>query len=381
MASVARYLATFYLGYFGLLGVLLPYLSLYFLDIGLTPYEIGVIMAVNPLVKIVAPSLWGWLADRRGARAALIRQACGGALVAFAAMLLVRDFWLIVAVMVVYSVFTSSILPLVEATAMEAADTGSLDYGRVRLWGSVGFIVLSLGMGPVLDVLPSVVVLWTIIGLLVFNLWSVRHLPDSRVEAHGGSRSLKPLLRPQVVAFYLVCTLMQASHGMFYGFYSVYLEGLGFARGTIGLLWAVGVMAEVMALRHSSGMLTRFGTVSLMRLALMLAVVRWGILSSTAAVVWLVTAQLLHSGSFGLFHAAAVTHTHRLIPTGLRTIGQSLYSSLSYGFGLTLGLYLCGTYYEQVGAPFLFGACALVALCAMGLSVLLKKTVSEIPSA
>lgn len=382
MPHVARHLATFYLGYFGLLGVLLPYLSLYLLDIGITPYQIGVIMAMTPLVKTVAPGLWGWAADRRGSRRALMRLACVGALLCFSLLLTVRDFLAIAAVMALYSVFTSSILPLVEATAMEAVDQHKVDYGRIRLWGTVGFIVLSLGMGPVLDVAPSTLVLWTILALLAFNLWSVHHLPDSHPAprpAGGGARRL--LTSRPVVAFYGVCLLMQASHGAYYGFYSVYLEGLGFARGSIGALWALGSAAEVAALLFTGRLLARMGTERLMLLALGLTVVRWGMLATGASLAWLLPAQLLHAASFGLFHVAAVTHTHRIIPPELRATGQSLYSSLSFGLGLTVAMYLSGTFYEAVGAPVLFAASAAVAAAALGLALTLGRVPKGEPEA
>ncbi len=371
MPATARHLATFYLGYFGLLGVLLPYLSLYFLDIGLSPYQIGILAAINPLVKTVAPSLWGVLADRRGQRRPLMRLACLGALISFCLMLVGTRFWWIVAVMVVYSVFTSSILPLVEATVMEAVDRLGVDYGRIRLWGSVGFIVATLVMGPVLDVLPSSVVLWIIILLLAFNAWSVWHLPDTPVHHQEGEQDgIRALLTSkQVILFYGICLLMQASHGAYYGFYSVYLEGLGFARGTIGMLWGLGVAAEVGLLMVSGPILARLGTRNMILIALGLTVIRWGVLSRTDTLVWLLATQTLHAASFGLFHVAAVTHTHRMVPSRLRATGQSLYSSLSFGFGLTVSMYLCGLYYEQLGAPALFAASALVALAATGLAL------------
>lgn len=378
MPHVARHLSTFYLGYFGLLGVLLPYLSLYLLDIGLTAYQIGVVMAMTPLVKTVAPSLWGWAADRRGSRRALMRLACVGALLCFSLLLTVREFLAIAAVMALYAVFTSSILPLVEATAMEAVDRHRVDYGRIRLWGSIGFIAFSLGMGPVLDVAPSVLVLWTILALLAFNLWSVYHLPDSepvqRTAAErtaGAARAF--LTRPGVLAFYGVCLLMQASHGAYYGFYSVYLEGLGFARSSIGLLWAVGVGAEVAAMLVSGRLLARLGTKRLMVLALALTVLRWWMLATGATLAWLLPAQLLHAASFGLFHVSAVTHTHRMMPASLRSTGQSLYSSLSFGLGLTVAMYLSGTFYDAVGAPVLFAASAAVAAAALGLALTLER--------
>jgi PPP family 3-phenylpropionic acid transporter len=378
MPNVARHLATFYLGYFGLLGVLLPYLSLYLLDIGLDPYQIGVVMAMTPLVKTVAPSIWGWAADRRGSRLALMRLACAGALATFGLLLAVRQFLWIAAVMALYAVFTSSILPLVEATAMEAVDRHRVDYGRIRLWGSVGFIVLSLGMGPVLDVAPSVLVIYTILAMLAFNLWSVTHLPDGQPTHRPTGGGVKALLtRRPVLAFYGVCLLMQASHGAYYGFYSVYLEGLGFSRTAIGLLWAVGVGAEVTAMLFSGRLLARLGTRRLMLLALGLTVIRWGMLATGASLAWLLPAQLLHAASFGLFHVSAVTHTHRIIPAPFRATGQSLYSSLSFGLGLTVAMYLSGYFYDAVGAPVLFAAAAVVA----ALAGILALTLEHAPAA
>ncbi|MDH5526292.1 MAG: MFS transporter [Nitrospirota bacterium] len=374
-----RNLAGFYLGYFGLIGVILPYLTLYLKDLGLTPYEIGIIMAINPMVKTVAPGIWGRLADHHGTRRPFLRGAGIGALVTFAAMLLVRDFWGIVLVMVLYSICTSSILPLVEATAMEMVDRLKIDYGKVRMWGSVGFIAASLGMGPVLDQTGSRVVLWAVLAFLAFNLWSMWLLPDSEAKPEGApTGGLWALLStPHVLAFYAVCMLMQGSHGTLYGFYSVWLEDLGYSRGTIGLLWAVAVGAEVTALMYSGPILSRFGTRRLMIAALALTVLRWGILAVTHQLGWLIAAQLLHAATFGLFHVAAVTHTHRMVPEHLRATGQSLYSSLSFGAGLTVGMYLSGTWYESLGAPALFAANAAVAVIALGLALVAARRPAE----
>lgn len=365
MPRTARHLSIFYLGYFGLLGVLLPYLSLYLLDIGLSPYQIGVVMAMTPLVKTVAPNLWGWLSDRTGSRRLFMRMAGLGGLACFSVMLGVRGFGEIVAVMGVYAVFTSSLLPLVEATSMEQVEHGGMDYGRVRLWGSIGFIGASLGMGRLLDNVPSVAVLWAIIGFLSFNAWSVFHLPGGHPAPHPGPRGAWRLFtsRP-VLAFYGVCMLMQASHGAYYGFYSVYLEGLGFPRAQIGLLWALGVAAEVAAMAFTGRLLRAMGTKWLLVLALSLTVVRWTVLASTAALGWLLAAQLLHAASFGLFHVAAVTHTHGLMPPALRATGQGLYSSLSFGLGLTVATYLSGALYAPLGAPTLFAMSAVAAAAA-----------------
>lgn len=374
MPHPARHLATFYLGYFGLLGVLLPYLSLYFLDIGLSAYQIGVIAAIPPLIKTVTPGLWGWLADRSGTRRTLMRIACSGALITFSLLLGVKTFVLIAVVMGLYAAATSSLLPLVEATAMEAVDRYGIDYGRMRLWGSVGFIVLSMALGPVLDRYPSILVLWVILALLAFNLWNVWSLPDTHPgpkEPHpGGIRAL--LASPPVLVFYGVCMLMQMSHGTFYSYFSVYLEGLDYSRRSIGYLWALGVGAEVVAMLFSGRLLRWMGTRRLMLLSLALTVVRWGVMASTHHIGWLIFGQGLHAFSFGLFHVSAVTHTHRIIPEAHRATGQSLYSSISFGLGITVGMYISALLYEQVGAPVLFGACAMVAALANLLALRLQ---------
>jgi PPP family 3-phenylpropionic acid transporter len=227
----------------------------------------------------------------------------------------------------------------------------------------------------VLDVLPSRVVLWVVFGLLTLVLWSVWHLPDTDVPhgsppPPGAARAL--LTSRPVLLFYAVCLLMQASHGAYYGFYSVYLDGLGYSRGAIGALWALGVGAEVVVLAGSGAILSAVGTRRMILLSLALTVLRWGILANVTHPAWLFCAQLLHAASFGLFHVAAVTYTHRIMPARLRATGQSLYSSLSFGLGLTVAIYLCGLFYARVGAHALFAASALVALCAGLLAIGLK---------
>jgi MFS transporter, PPP family, 3-phenylpropionic acid transporter len=133
----------------------------------------------------------------------------------------------------------------------------------------------------------------------------------------------------------------------------------------------VGVAAEVAAMAFTGRLLRALGTKRLMVLALGLTVVRWGILASTAALGWLIAAQLLHAASFGLFHVSAVTHTHKLVPPALRATGQGLYSSLSFGLGLTVATYLAGALYGSVGAPALFAGSAGVAAAAAALALTL----------
>jgi len=139
------------------------------------------------------------------------------------------------------------------------------------------------------------------------------------------------------------------------------------------------VGAEVVAMMYSGPLLSRLGTRRLMQLAVALTVVRWALLATGQSPAWLVPAQLLHAASFGLFHVAAVTHTHRLMPAALRATGQSLYSSLSFGLGLTVAMYLSGVYYDAVGAPMLFAASALIALAATALAMTLERVSAAPP--
>lgn len=367
--------ATFYFAQFAVVGMYLPYFPLYLKSLLPTSAQIGVLMALSPVSRFVFPAFWGLWADRLGHRRPLILFSLAGSAAAFALFLWAREFWSLAAVMFLYGFLLVPAIPLLEGLVQEEAEHRGFTYGRVRLWGSVGFIAFSLAFGRLLDHYPIRIILPGILGLTLLNLLPGLALPPGRPPGRHPRRSLRRELgRWEVRLFLASTTLMQASHGAYYAYYSLHLDRQGFSRTAIGGLWTLAVAAEVVMLFGSGPLLASVGTPRLLSLSLAVAAARWGILSAWSSVPLLVLAQLLHAFSFALFHASAVGHTHRLFPPSLRSSGQSLYSALTYGLGNLIGFLGSAALVDRIGIPRLFALSAGVALSALLLTLRLRDT-------
>lgn len=364
-------LSGFYFFYFATLGTLVPYWGLYLQSIGFTPVAIGQLMALIALTRIVAPNIWGWVADHRERRMQVVRLASFLTVVAFAGAFLGTGFWWVALVMLAFSFFWNASLPLLEVTTMNHVGKEPGAYGRVRLWGSIGFIVAVLALGRVVDsygpwwVLPSLVTL--MLGIWAFSL----SLPESRarqgLEAPGPLR--KALLRPDVAAFLLACLLMAMSHGPYYTFYSIYLEGYGYSKTLIGQLWAFGVVCEILVFLVMQQVMRRIALREVLLVSFVLAALRWlliGFYPDRLAV--LVFAQVLHAATFGSFHAAAIQMVHRFFTGRHQNRGQAIYGSASFGMGGALGSFYSGYAWSALGPTATYAIAAAIAAAAFGVA-------------
>ena len=366
MSSPYRSLSTFYFFFFAVVGTLLPFWPLYLESLGFTPVQIGTLVALAMVTKIVAPNLWGWVADLRGRRMALVRLACFAATLIFAAVLVSSRFWWLAALMVLFSFFWNSALPQFEAVTLNHLAGRVERYTHFRLWGSVGFVVAVVGLGGVVDRVGAQIVPWAILSLLACVALSSLLAADAQGSGPSGDHAslLAVLRKPPVLALLGACLLMQAGHGPYYTFYSIYLDEHGYSPSAIGALWALGVVAEVVVFVFMHRLVPRVGLRNLFLLAFALTAVRWllvALLVESAAVM--VLAQLLHAASFGLYHGVAIQLVHRQFRATLQGRGQALYSSLSFGAGGAAGAWLAGYAWESVGATTTWlGAAAVTAL-------------------
>lgn len=358
-------LSLFYVAFFAAFGAYLPYLNLYLEGIGLTGPQIGVISALLPLSVILFPAIGGILADRLGRRRGLIIGSSGLSFLTFASILGVRGFAGVATVVGAHAVLRAPILPLIDASAMEIADRGGPHYGRIRAWGSIAFIAVALATGGAVGLWGISTVPIVVVALLGLTFGASFLLPPDPVSPHPRNRSSNlaaHMKSPAVYLFLLVCVLSQAAHGPYYVFYSIHLERVGYAPTTIGLLWAVAILCEILVMLRMSRILDRFSTLPTMAFCLLLGAVRWGICSLSAEPLPLVAAQILHATTYAAFHVAAVTHIHRLFGEGHRSTAQAIYSSATYGVGNVLGMLLSGLLSESYTIPELFARAAWVAL-------------------
>lgn len=360
-------LSGFYFFYFASLGTLIPYWSLYLKGEGFDAREIGTLMALIMATKIVSPNIWGWIADHTGHRMRIVRIGCLLGLIAFAGVFLGSEYWWLALVMMVFSFFWNATLPQFEATTFNYLGRDSHRYSGIRLWGSIGFIVAVAALGPVLDAQGAGILPLVLIALFA-GIWLASLAVPESASAHlplDHEPLRKVLMRPEVLALLVVCFLLQASHGPYYTFYTIYLEEQGYSRSLIGQLWALGVIAEVGVFLVMHRLVPRFGLRRLLLASLLLTALRWVLVGEFPdAMAVVLFAQLLHAASFGIYHAVAIQLIHRSFTGRHQGKGQALYSSLSFGAGGAVGSFLAGLGWTGVGPQTMYLLAALAALLA-----------------
>jgi len=330
--------------------------------------------------KIIAPYIWGWLADHTGKRMLVIRIASLFSILCFAGIFYSVDYTWLMLIMVGFSFFWNANLPQFEAVTFSHLGKNPHRYSAVRLWGSLGFVLFVVLLGALLErfdvgILPGVIL------VLLLAIWIFSFIvPDKSAKNVAGQyESVRDVLfKPHVLLFFLVCLLLQASHGPYYAFYSIYLEANGYSRTAIGQLWALGVLAEVVIFMVMHRLLPRCGASKLLMLALALTAIRWvliGHYADSSTIIFL--AQLLHAASFGIYHAASIHLVHAFFSGHLQGRGQALYSSLSFGVGGAIGAYYSGLTWDRLGAAWTYDIASGIAVVALFMSawffVLYKK--------
>lgn len=360
-------LSGFYFFYFASLGALLPYWGLYLKSLGYDITAIGNVMAIIMATKIISPNIWGWIADHTGRRMAIVRIGSLCAALAFAGVFFQDSFVWLAIVMMLFSFFWNAALPQFEATTFNFLGDNAHRYSSIRLWGSIGFIVTVWGLGSVMQGQGIQLLPWILFGLFA-AIWINSLLVPEEAAGHlplDHTPLRKILSQPHVLGLLLVCFLLQAGHGPYYTFYSIYMKSHGYSLSQIGGLWALGVIAEVIVFLWMHRLVPKFGLRNLLLASLLLAGVRWlliGLFPEHLSVMLL--AQCLHAATFGIFHAAAIQLIHTYFRGKHQGKGQALYSSLSFGAGGALGSFYSGYVYDYFGALQMFVIAAAISLLA-----------------
>jgi PPP family 3-phenylpropionic acid transporter len=367
-------IAGFYFFYFAFVGAYAPYWGLYLTSIHLTAIEIGVLMSVQPVMRMLAPALWGWLAEHLRNRLRVVQAAAVASVLCYLGVFFTTRFWGMLFVLAAMSFFWSASMPLVEATTFSYLGKNTAHYGRIRSWGSVGFILADLALGYLFDYVAIRWVVWAglmmMLGIMAFS----RLLPATRAEPHHADHM--PLMgivaQPAVLAMFGACFLMAVAHGPYYTFFSIFLDEHGYAKSTVGLLWALGVVCEIGIFFLMPWLVRRCSLPRILAIGLAAAVLRFLLIGWGVEVLALIlVAQALHAMTFGAFHAAAVASVHHIFPGRHQSRGQALYGSLTYGAGGMLGNLLSGPLWKYWGAAAMYSMSAAVAL--LGFFILLWK--------
>lgn len=381
-------LSSFYLYYYGFLGAMLPFWGLYLRERGFGLTEIGSLMAILMATKVIAPNIWGWIADRTHKRLQVIRYGSVAAVVLFAGIFTEPGFWGVALVMAGFSFFWNAVMPQYEVLTLQHLGPATNQYSRIRVWGSVGFVLAVVGLGWYFEHfsihwLPYVLIL--LLGLIAVASFMVSKAEPELESAPGGGGLrvfLKEVTQPQSLLFFTVCFLMQISHGPYYTFFSIFLEDFGYSKTAIGWLWALGVIAEIGIFMIVHQMLSHLSTRFLSVLCLVITAARWwatGAYPDQPAVI--LVAQLGHAASFGIFHALAIHNVNRFFSPKTAGQGQAFYSAFCFGAGGAAAAYLSGVVVESWGGSMAYFMAASVAVFAAVLSLFLATEVRRSKSA
>ena len=342
---------SFFFLYFAYVGLVSPYASLFFLDRGFSVIEIAVLMSMLQVTRIIGPFSWGWLSDYLSNRVGIIRFCTCLAALVFACIFFLQSYIGFFIWMFVLHTVLSSLMPLGESATVHALyKDNSFDkrYGRLRLWGSIGFIVMVLVAGELFQ--RKSIELYPIVGMIVLLVLAVISfcLREPKMERRKMVKGelLVVLVNTDVRWFLLSGFFMIFAHAALYVFYSLYLADLGYGKFQIGLFWALGVFAEVIFFYFQSKVLSRVDAEVVLQGAFGIGVVRFILIAFLPITPVLIFAQVLHAGTFAAHHSAATKLLQRWFTGPLQARGQAVMATVSYGLGGTLGGLCAGWIWE-----------------------------------
>ena len=360
-----------YFSYAGLFGTYAP---LWFQSLGFGTLAIGALASLQSATRVFSPYAWGWLADHTGQRTRLLRIAVALALASAIGLFVSPLYGWIAAVTLALHTCTAGVVPISEAALAHLVSHGealnAVRYGRVRVWGSIGFILAVVGSGVALQRLGVQTFPWLVVALLALLLLAALRLPVVTEAAHGSEAApgaLAVLRQPAVAWFFAGVFFTVLAHTSLYAFLSLYLVSLGYSKSVVGLIWAVGVTAEVAWFWFQGRWLARLSPQGWLLLAAGVSVLRFAATAAFGADPWvLVAAQLTHAITFAAQHSSCIGMINRYFPGRLRGRGQALYTVLGYGASGVIGGLGGGALSESLG----FAAVFWAASAAAGVAVL-----------
>ncbi len=377
--SVATRLSAFYGALFLIYGAHLPYFPVWLNGRHLSASEISVIVAAPFFLRLMITPLLAVYADRHQSHRRMIIAQAWMALAMALVLSQMQGFWPVFLLAVPFAIATTSIMPLTETLAVSRVRADRLDYGRVRLWGSLTFVVMGLAGGVLVERFGGGIGVWLLIFGAVLTVYAAHSLPGLSPVSAPSQVAGAPLTRADVMAlianplfllFLLSVGCTQASHATFYTFGALHWQALGISSVAIGIMWAVAVLAEVALFAWSRPLIARFGPIEMLAAGAGAAAVRWGIMSFDPPMMVLMPLQLLHALTYGATHLAAIHFIARAVPESAAGTAQALYASVAAGVIMGAATLVSGPLFAAYGggaylAPAVLSLAGLAAALAL----------------
>jgi PPP family 3-phenylpropionic acid transporter len=360
-------------------GTNLPYFPVWLDWRGLGAREIAIITAVPLIVRALVTPVLAFAADRTGDHRRFLIILSWIGLAALLALSQQTTFWPILVCTLAFALAWTTVMPLTETVALSGVRAAGLDYGRMRLWGSLSFIAASVAGGWVVAAAGAGSAIWLVIAGGVLTTLAAHAL--ARPIGRGRLKRATPpprlriadalaLLRSRTFLFFLLAAgATQAAHAMFYTFGTLHWAGQGISPGWSGALWALGVVAEILVFSISGALVRKLGAATLIGLGAAAAVVRWLAMGFDPPLLWLVPLQALHGLTFGATHIGAIHFMAKVVPEQHTGTSQALYASVTGGVAMGAAMLATGPLYAALAGR-AYWAMALLAAVGLGASAL-----------
>ncbi len=386
LASSGRFelrLSVFYFASFLIIGCYLPYLPLWLKTKGLSDLQISLVYATPIFVRAAFTPLLTFLADRSGKPLHFLVMATFGAMASVAFLPVTNGFYPIFLVILLFTLFWMSVIPLTDAAALTAARIQDADYGRMRLWGSIGYIFMTAAGGAAVDFWGPQAALWLFVSSTIAAVIATRWLPrDEQIASESTAAIARAPLRfsdiltlmrqPTLWIFLAAAGAIQSAHAVYYIFGTLHWTASGISPLSIGALWGIGVITEVILFAYGKRVSRIVGPVQLMVIAGVASVLRWTATAFDPSLPLLFMVQALHGITFGAAHLGAMHFLQKAVPRSLAASAQGLYASLTAGVAMGLSSLAAGPLYRSFGGD-AFLAMALLSGVGLVAAVILMK--------
>lgn len=378
LSSQQTYLALFFAAYFGFVGLYSPFLGPYLKSIGHDLHVIALTVGMMQFMRIIGPFLWGSLSDYTDHRVRWIRVgAFAGFVFSIFTFYFDQSIGYLIFFILLMNLSVSGLVPMSDALCMELCQGDLGRYGRLRVFGSLGFVLTVVVFGFVADHFGyKSYPVWVALSLLLSFVFSF-------LFHDVGKNSSSDLLRKKVGhlsfmqevyglfssvvlrRFWLASFFMVLSHGVFYAYYSLYLLENGYTERSIGGLWAFGVLCEVLFFIYQSRILKSGSLRAWLAVSYGLCAVRFLMTAMfPQSALLMMLSQGFHAFTFAAHHSASIAWLRVNVSSNLRVRGQAMYACIAYGLGGSAGTLLGRYVWEYWGYEYVFYFASLSGLLA-----------------
>ena len=367
----------FYFFFCSLIGVMMPYLSLHLKAIGFSGTQIGQIFSLITLSTIVVPHFWGWLTIKLGLPRVTLQLAILGAFITILPFNFVEQFGYFWFLMLLFSLFYSSLMPLTDALVLRSIRNLNVPYTRIRVGGSVGYIVAVTTAGFIIEAYGTgvIVPLMTASTLIaVITTFYIYEQPIDKVTKSQKGAFLSLIKQKEIIFFLALAFLSYMAHAPFNVFFAVHLSAAGYSGEQIGLLIALGVLIEIFIFFFIGNRIGKFNVIYLIAFCFACGVFRWFFIAWYAEYLFVaVLTQLMHCITFAAFHLVSIQQITRLFPERYLSQGQAMYSGIGIGLGGGIGMVAAGLLWDFAGGSWTFTAAAIISTLALVLLAISQK--------